>query len=46
MRFEWDEEKRKSNLEKHALDFADAWRVFEAPMLRALDARHDYGEDR
>ena len=25
---EWDEEKRLSNLEKHKLDFEDAWQVF------------------
>jgi uncharacterized protein len=29
MRFEWDEQKRLSNLEKHGLDFWDVWAVFE-----------------
>ena len=29
MRFEWDERKRRSNLEKHGLDFFDAIMVFE-----------------
>lgn len=29
--YEWDETKRKSNLEKHGLDFADAHLVFENP---------------
>jgi uncharacterized DUF497 family protein len=28
------------------LDFADAWRVFERPLLRRLDDRKDYGETR
>ncbi len=46
MKFEWDEEKNKENLRKHGLDFADAWQIFEAPMLTAPDAREDYGEDR
>ena len=27
----WDEAKRKSNLEKHGLDFADAYLVYEDP---------------
>jgi uncharacterized protein len=31
MRFEWDERKRLSNLEKHGLDFFDVAVVFEAP---------------
>lgn len=28
---EWDEAKRKANLEKHGLDFADAYLVYENP---------------
>jgi len=27
--FEWDEQKRNSNIEKHGLDFIDAIKVFE-----------------
>lgn len=46
MRFEWNERKRQSNLAKHGLDFRDANKVFEAPMLVAQDEREDYGEDR
>ena len=46
MRFEWDEEKNKENIRKHELDFADAWEIFNAPMLTNLDTREDYGEDR
>ena len=46
MKFEWDEEKNKENIRKHGLDFADAWEIFEAPMLTAPDAREDYGEER
>lgn len=33
MRFEWDERKRWSNLEKHGLDFFDVSAVFEAPHI-------------
>ena len=33
MRFEWDERKRRSNLEKHGLDFFDVSAVFDAPHL-------------
>lgn len=46
MRFEWSERKRLINLSKHGLDFRDAHKVFEAPMLVAEDDREDYGEDR
>lgn len=46
MRFTWDEKKNRTNLRDHGLDFADAWRVFQAPMLARLDTREDYGEDR
>ena len=46
MRFTWDEKKNRTNLRDHGLDFADAWRVFRAPMLTRIDTREDYGEDR
>ena len=46
MKFGWDEEKNKENIRKHGLDFADAWEIFDAPMLTAPDTREDYGEDR
>lgn len=46
MDFEWDEAKRLSNIATHSLDFIEAVRMFEAPMLTALDTREDHGEDR
>ena len=46
MRFQWDEQKNEVNIEKHGIDFADAPRIFAAPLLAALDEREDYGEDR
>ncbi len=33
MRYEWDERKRLSNLEKHGLDFFDVVEVFESPHI-------------
>ena len=46
MKFEWDEHKRQTNIQKHGLDFKDAVDIFNHPMLRGLDNRFDYGEDR
>ena len=46
MNFEWDERKNEINFAKHGFDFIDAPRVFNLPMLVALDEREDYGEDR
>ncbi|MDR2189140.1 MAG: BrnT family toxin [Azonexus sp.] len=46
MRYTWDEAKRKSNLSKHGLDFADAEKVFAGPMALFEDSRGDYGEQR
>jgi hypothetical protein len=46
MKFEWDEQKNQTNVRKHGFSFADAWEIFEAPLLVVLDDRFDYGEDR
>ncbi|MBW4621303.1 MAG: BrnT family toxin [Cyanosarcina radialis HA8281-LM2] len=46
MNFEWDERKNESNIDKHGFDFADAYRIFDLPMVIELDERYDYGEDR
>ena len=46
MNFEWDELKNEINIDKHGFDFADAYRVFDLPILVDLDERDDYGEDR
>jgi uncharacterized protein len=43
---EWDEDKNQENIRNHGYDFADAWEIFEAPLLEALDTRAPYGEDR
>ena len=41
-----DEVKRKANIAKRGLDFADAPRVFESPMVLFEDDRQAYGEQR
>jgi len=47
MEFEWDENKNKSNLEKHGIDFNDAKEVFKDENSKlSQDLRKDYGEIR
>lgn len=46
MKFAWDDEKRRSNVGKHGIDFADAVAVFEGPLWERPDAREAYGEER
>ncbi len=46
MEFEWDEGKRRSNLQKHGVDFIRACRIFEGDVVEFEDTRYDYGEDR
>ena len=44
--FEWDEDKRLTNLAKHGLDFVAVWLVFDgratitAPSVRSVEARY------
>jgi len=46
MNFTWHEEKRKSNLSKHGLDFTQAHKVFDGMTFTFEDNRFDYGEQR
>lgn len=46
MKFEWDENKRRTNLQRHGIDFADADLVFESLTATTSDNRFDYGETR
>lgn len=46
MEFEWDENKRRSNLQKHKIDFLKACRIFDSSTVDYQDLRYDYGEDR
>ena len=44
MKFEWDEDKNRQNIEKHAVTFEDACRIFDGFTLDVFDDRFDYGE--
>ena len=44
MRFVWDDDKNKTNLQKHGLSFEDAHHVFSGPCVTFVDDRFDYGE--
>lgn len=44
--FEWDEQKRISNLRKHEVDFVKASRIFDNYTLEYEDSRYDYSEER
>ena len=46
MIFEWDEAKRLLNLEKHGVDFVDAYKIWDSVMLVSEDTRREYGESR
>lgn len=46
MKLTWDPEKRRRNLDKHGLDFADVHAVFEGAAFIFEDRRRDYGEQR
>lgn len=46
MRFEWDEDKNRTNLRKHGFHFAEAAEMFRCPLLARPDTREDYGEER
>ena len=44
--FDWDEQKRATNLSKHGIDFFYACRIFFGFTLQTVDDRRDYGEVR
>ncbi|MEO9299178.1 BrnT family toxin [Devosia alba] len=46
MEYEWDENKRQTNIDKHRVDFRIAAFIFEGPVLKIPDTRRDYGEQR
>ena len=46
MQFEWDENKRRLNLQRHGIDFVDVPPIFEGDTLTIEDTRQDYGETR
>lgn len=47
MKFEWDEEKEKINIEKHGIDFRTAVQVFlDENRIEFFDERHSIFEER
>jgi len=46
MKVVWDEAKRRANLRKHGLDFADAEQVLAGITCTIEDRRFEYGERR
>jgi len=46
MRYEWDESKRQSNIQKHGIDFIGIEGVFAGYAITILDDRFDYCESR
>ena len=46
MKIEWNEDKNRSNIRKHGLDFRDAEEMFRGVLLAEPDMRDDYGEKR
>jgi uncharacterized DUF497 family protein len=46
MEYEWDNSKNESNIHNHGIDFSDAWKIFQNPILAKEDNRKDYGEIR
>jgi uncharacterized DUF497 family protein len=46
LEFEWDEEKRITNIKERGVDFRDAGLIFEGPVITKEDMRENYGEQR
>jgi uncharacterized DUF497 family protein len=46
MDFEWDVAKNRINIAKHGIDFRDAIRAFDGPVLVEEDGDYGYGEVR
>ena len=44
--FEWDDDKRESNLKKHGIDFIEAREIWLSPLVIEKDDRYAYGEER
>ncbi len=46
MTFEWNEEKRQVNLDRHGIDFEDALAIWEGPVLEVPSPQLEHGEAR
>lgn len=46
MKFEWDDQKNQTNIQKHGINFEDAKAIFEDVRITLVDNRQPYGEIR
>jgi uncharacterized protein len=46
MRYTWDNDKNRRNIERHGIAFEDAKKIFDGLTLEREDDRFDYGEIR
>lgn len=46
MNFEWDENKRQSNIKKHGIDFSEAVKIFEGVTYIYRSKWSEYDEER
>jgi uncharacterized DUF497 family protein len=46
VRFEWDEQKRQTNIRTHGIDFEDVPSLFDGYTVTVEDTRFAYGETR
>jgi uncharacterized DUF497 family protein len=46
MRYTWDPDKERRNVEKHGISFDTAARIFEDAVVEDIDSRFDYEEER
>jgi hypothetical protein len=46
IQFEWDENKRQTNILKHKIDFIDVEKIFDYDTVIIEDDRFNYGEQR
>ena len=46
MRYLWDEDNNRVNVQLHGITSEDAARIFEGPTVEQVDDRFDYGEVR
>jgi len=44
--YEWDETKRRLNIESHGIDFIDAKEIWQGPVLEMSSPQLHHGEDR
>jgi uncharacterized DUF497 family protein len=42
MKFEWDDNKNRQNLQKHGISFEEAQEIFNSIVFTSIDERYDY----